>query len=475
MNVTELKSEGLKKEFTVSVPAADFEKQVDAKINQIAKTTKIPGFRPGKAPKEMLKQKYRASVMGEVLDEAVRNATEEVIKSKKLTPAMMPNIKITKFEDGKDIEFELSVELMPEIKVGDLSSIKLEKLMAEVPAEEVEKALKYIAQSRRETVKVEEDRAAVKGDTVVIDFVGSVDGVEFQGGKGNDYPLELGSGSFIPGFEDQLIGKKTGEKVDVKVKFPENYHAKDLAGKDSVFAVEIKELRSAKDVEINDEFAKSLGEENLDKLKEAIAGRIKGDYEAASKMKLKRQLLDNLDSNYNFDVPQGLVDAEYKGIVEQYEQAKKYNQLDESEKAKSEDELMADYKNIAIRRVKLGLLLSEIGKDAKITITPDDINKAIMAEAKKYPGQEQAVFDYYLKNKQAIEALKAPVFEEKIVDYVIGKSNVDEKIVSIEELYSFDEDNKAAKKTSKKSAKSESKAEDKAEKKEPKKTAKKSA
>ena len=463
MKATELKSESLKKEYSVVIPAADFEKEVDAKINQIAKTTKIPGFRPGKAPKEMLKQKYRASVLGEVLDETVRNATEEVIKSNKLNPVMMPNIKVTKFEDGKDIEFTLTVELMPEIKIGDLSAIKLEKLMAEVPAEEVEKALNYIAQSRRETVKVEEDRAAAKGDTVVIDFTGSIDGVEFQGGKGNNYPLELGSNSFIPGFEDQLIGKKAGDKVDVNVTFPENYHAKDLAGKASVFAVEIKELRAAKEVEINDEFAKSLGEENLDKLKAAIAERIKGDYEAASKMKLKRQLLDNLDNEYKFDVPAGLVDAEYKSIVDPLaqvqiggggEQAKKYNQLDESEKNKSEEELLAEYKDIAVRRVKLGLLLSEIGKDAKVTITPDDINKAIMNEAKKYPGQEKAVFDYYLKNKQAIEALKAPVFEEKIVDYVIGKSNVSEKIVSIEELYSFDEDKKAGKKTTaKKSAK----------------------
>lgn len=454
MKATELKSESLKKEYSVVIPAADFEKEVDAKINQIAKTTKIPGFRPGKAPKEMLKQKYRASVLGEVLDETVRNATEEVIKSNKLNPVMMPNIKVTKFEDGKDIEFTLTVELMPEIKIGDLSAIKLEKLMAEVPAEEVEKALNYIAQSRRETVKVEEDRAAAKGDTVVIDFTGSIDGVEFQGGKGSNYPLELGSNSFIPGFEDQLIGKKAGDKVDVNVTFPENYHAKDLAGKASVFAVEIKELRAAKEVEINDEFAKSLGEESLDKLKAAIAERIKGDYEAASKMKLKRQLLDNLANEYKFDVPAGLVDAEYKSIVDQYEQAKKYNQLDESEKNKSEEELLAEYKDIAVRRVKLGLLLSEIGKDAKVTITPDDINKAIMNEAKKYPGQEKAVFDYYLKNKQAIEALKAPVFEEKIVDYVIGKSNVSEKIVSIEELYSFDEDKKAGKKTTaKKSAK----------------------
>ena len=266
--------------------------------------------------------------------------------------------------------------------------------------------------------------------------------------------------------------KKAGDKVDVNVTFPENYHAKDLAGKASVFAVEIKELRAAKAVEINDEFAKSLGEENLDKLKAAIAERIKGDYEAASKMKLKRQLLDNLDSEYSFDVPAGLVDAEYKSIVDQYEQAKKFNQLDESEKAKSEEELLAEYKDIAVRRVKLGLLLSEIGKNAKVTITPDDINKAIMNEAKKYPGQEKAVFDYYLKNKQAIEALKAPVFEEKIVDYVIGQSNVSEKIVSIEELYSFDDDKKPAKKAAKKST---AKAESKSEEKETKKSSKKSA
>ena len=472
MNVTELKSEGLKKEFKVVIPFKDFDKKVDEKINVIAKTTKLPGFRPGKAPKEMLKQKYCASVMGEVLDETVRNAADEVIRSKKLRPAMMPDIKITAFSDGKDVEFEISLENLPEIKTGDFSKIELEKLMAEVPAEEVSKALEYLAKARKETVKVEDNRAAAKGDTTVIDFVGSVDGVEFQGGKGSNYPLELGSGSFIPGFEDQLMGKKVGDKVDVNVKFAENYHAKDLAGKDAVFAVEVKELRSAKPVEINDDFAKSLGEESLDKLKSVIAERIKGDYETASRMKLKRALLDNLDKAYNFEVPQGLVDAEYKSIEAQYQQAKKYNQLDESEKAKSEKDLLAEYKDIALRRVKLGLLLSEIGKEAKIEITPDDINKAIMNEAKKYPGQEKAVFDYYLKNKQAVESLKAPVFEEKIVDHILSKAKVNEKTVSIEELYNFDEDKKQAKKTA---AKKETKAADKKEAGDKKETAKKTS
>lgn len=457
MNVTELKSEGLKKVFKVTVPAADFGKTVDEKIKNIAKTVKMPGFRAGKAPVAMIKQKYEDSVKGEALEDLVQKTTQEVVKSQNLRPVVLPDVKITAFKNGEDIEFEVSVEIMPEINFDGIKNITIEKQMAEVPAAEVEKALDYIANARKETTKIEDDRASQKGDTAVIDFVGSVDGVEFQGGKGNSYPLELGSNSFIPGFEDQLIGKKAGEKVDVKVKFPENYHAKDLAGKDAVFAVEIKELRAPKSVEINDEFAKSMGEESLDKLKEVIRERIKGDYEAASKMKEKRQLLDILDKDYNFEVPQSLVDAEYKSIVDQYEQAKKFNQLDESEKAKSEDELLAEYKDIAVRRVKLGLLLSEIGQNAQIKITADDINKAIMNEARKYPGQEKAVFDFYVKNKQAVENLKAPVFEEKIVDYILSHAKVNEKIVSVEELYSFDEDKKPAKKTAKKEEKAEAK------------------
>lgn len=461
MNVTELKSEGLKKSFKIVVSAQDIENSIDAKLQKIAKTVKLPGFRAGKAPMAMLKQKYKDSVMAEVLEDVIQSSTAELVNDKKLRPAMTPDVKVVSFGDGKDLEFDVSLENLPEITVGDFSEISLEKEMAEVPAEEVEKALKYLSEARKETVKVEEDRAAAKGDITVIDFTGSVDGAEFQGGKGSNYPLELGSGSFIPGFEDQLIGKKAGDKVDVNVKFPENYHAKDLAGKDAVFAVEIKELRANKPVELNDEFAKSLGEESLDKLKEVIANRIKGDYENASKMKLKRQLLDVLDQKYSFEVPQSLVDAEYKAIVEQYEQAKKYNQLDESEKEKSEEELLAEYKNIALRRVKLGLLLSEVGQAAKVTITPDDINKAIMNEARKYPGQEKMVLDYYLKNKQAVDALKAPVFEEKIVDHIIGQVKVNEKTVSVEELYTFDEAAKPAAKKETKAKKATKKAEDK--------------
>ncbi len=447
MKVTEQKAEGLKKKYQVVIEHKDFEEKVEQKLNDVAKNVKLPGFRPGKAPKEMLKQKYRTSVMGEALDEIVREAADQIVKDNKLKLALRPNISITKFDEGKDIEFDVEAETLPEIKVGDFSEIKVEKLMAEVPAEEVEKALQYIVSSRRETAKIEDAaHQAAKGDTLIIDFVGSIDGVEFPGGKGNDYPLELGSGTFIPGFEDQLIGAKAGDKVEVKVKFPEDYHAKELAGKDSVFAVTVKEMREPKAVELNDEFAKSIGEESLDSLKESIKNRIKADYENTSKLKLKRNLLDKLDEAYKFDVPESLVEEEFKSIEAQYKRAKELNQLDEHEKNTPEEELMKEYKKIAERRVKLGLLLSEVGAEAKVTVTADDLNKAIMNEAKKYPGQEKAVFDFYLKNAKAVEALRAPVFEEKIIDFVLDKVKVEEKTVSVEELYSFDEEAKPAKK-----------------------------
>ena len=447
MKVTEQKKDGLKKKYQVVIENKDFEAKIEKKLNDLGKKVKLPGFRPGKAPKEMLKQKYRASVMGEALDEIVRETTDEVIKENKLKLALHPNINITKFEDGKNIEFDIEAEILPEIKVGDFSEIVVEKLMADVPEEEVEKALKYIVSSRRETSKIEdENHQAQKGETLVIDFVGSINGEEFQGGKGNDYPLELGSNTFIPGFEDQLVGCKVNDKIDVNVKFPEDYHAKNLAGKDAVFAVTVKEIRQPKDIEVNDEFAKSVGSKSLEDLKDSIRKRIINDYENASRLKLKRTLLDRLDETYNFEVPESLVEEEFKAIEAQYKRAKELNQLDEHEKNTPEDELMKEYKKIASRRVKLGLLLSEVGSEAKVTVSADDLNKAIMKEAQKYPGQEKVVFDFYLKNAKAVEALRAPVFEEKIIDFVLAKAKVNEKKVSVEELYSFDEDEASDKK-----------------------------
>lgn len=443
MNVKEEKSKGLNKKYIVTLDASDFASEVSKKLEKVAKGVKLPGFRAGKAPKSMIEQKYRPSVLGEVLDDMIRDATNKLISDNNLRPAVTPDINISKFEDGKDIEFTVEVEVLPEIKLGDFSKISLNKYMAKVPAEEVEKAISYMASARRDSVKVEEDRETKKGDVAVIDFVGSIDGVEFAGGKGNSYPLELGSNSFIPGYEEQLIGKKVGDTIDVKTTFPENYHAKDLAGKEALFVTTIKEIREYKQTEINDEFAKSMGAESVEDLKSKIEARISEDYVSTARIKLKRDLLDALDKEYNFEIPQKLIDAEYNAIEKQYKDAKAKGQLDASEKERDEKDVLAEYKEIALRRVKLGLLLSEIGNSAKIALSADDVNKAIMNEAKRYPGQEKMVFDYYLKNKEAIEALKAPAYEEKIVDYVLEQAKLTDKEVSVEELYNFsDTENK---------------------------------
>ncbi|MDD4556952.1 MAG: trigger factor [Alphaproteobacteria bacterium] len=474
MDIKEVKSEGLNKEYKVTIPSKKFDEKVAEQLAKIAKTVKIQGFRPGKAPKAMVEKQYKSSVVGEALETMIQEATAELIDSKKLNPATMPNVKISKFEEGKDIEVEISVENLPEIKLGDFAKINLDRFKAEVSAEEVEKALKYMAESRRETTKAPEGKKAEKNDTVVINFVGSIDGVEFQGGKGEKYPLVLGSNSFIPGFEDQLIGSKTGDKVDVKVKFPENYQAKELASKDSVFAVEVLDVLEPKKVEVNEDFAKSMGEKSLEDLKKKISERIAEDYDRATRMKLKRTLFDVLDKEYTFQAPKSLLDQEYDVIVKQYEQAKKFNQLDEDEKNRSEKDILAEYKEIALRRVKLGLLLSEIAKGADVKVEADDINKAIMAEARKYPGQEQAVLQYYLQNKQAVESLRAPIYEDKIVDHILAKVSFNDVVVSVEELFDFNEKGeKPAKKATKKAEPKAEAKEEKTSKPAAKKTAKK--
>lgn len=439
MKVKEVKSEGLSREYNVTISAKDFGAEVEKKLNTIAKTVSMAGFRAGKVPFAMVKKKYQGSAMSEALDDLVRNGVNNILQDKNLRPVFTPDVDIKKFEEGKDIEFNVSMEIMPEIELKDFSSIKVEKLIADVPAAEVEKALNYMVESHRDSIKVEENRPTVKGDIVVIDFVGSIDGVEFKGGKGEAYPLEIGSNSFIPGYEDQLIGKKVGDVVDVKATFPENYHAKDLAGKEALFVTTIKEIRQIKKAEINDEFAKSMGKKSLEELKEEVKNHIAKDYENASKMKMKRSLLDALDKAYKFDVPQKLVDMEYDSIVKQYEVAKKNNQLDEDEKNKKEADLLKEYKEIAVRRVKLGLLLAEVGSKEKVEVKQEDINKAIMAEAQRYPMQAQAIFDFYLKNKDAIERLRTQVYEEKVMDFVLSKVETKEKKVSVEELYNFDE------------------------------------
>lgn len=431
--------------FTVVIPAKEFTDKQTAKLEEIRKEAKIQGFRPGQAPLNIIRSKYENAVKGEVLDELIQTYTEKTFEENKIRPALRPKVEIKTFEDGKDIEYTIDVESLPEIQPVDFKTLSIEKIVSEATDKEIDAALEKLANARKTTEIINEDRETKTGDVIVIDFVGSIDGEEFKGGTGKDYYLDLGSNTFIPGFEDQLTGHKIGEKVDVNVTFPENYHAKDLAGKKALFKVDIKELRKYKTPEMNDELAKTFGSDSLDALKDMIKTELNKEYANIARMHTKRALLDALAEAHSFDVPQGMVDMEFDAIWKQFEEAKKNNQLDEDEKSKSEEDLKAEYRQIAERRVRLGLLLAEVANENKITLSKEDLTNAVMAEARRYPGQEKVVFEYYQKNPQALDALKAPMFEEKVVDHILSVVQTVEKKMTAEELYAYNPDE--AKKT----------------------------
>ena len=440
----------LQHSFTVVIPAKEFADKQNAKLEEIRKEAKIQGFRPGQAPLSLIKTKYENAVKGEVLDDLIQSYTEKTLADNKIKPALRPKVELTKFEDGQDIEYTIEVEALPEIKPADLSTLSVEKIVTTATEKDIDDAMQKLAGARKTTEIVDEKRATKTGDVIVIDFVGSIDGKEFKGGTGKDYYLGLGTNTFIPGFEEQLTGKNIGETVDVNVTFPENYHAKELAGKEALFKVDVKELRQYKDAEINDDFAKTFGAETVEDLRKTIETEMNKEYAQVARMHTKRALLDVLAEKHTFEVPQGMVDLDFDAIWKQFEEAKKANQLDEDEKAKSEDELKAEYKDIAVRRVRLGLLLAEIANEHKITLTQEDLTKAVMAEARRYPGQEKMVFEYYQKNPKALDAIKAPLFEEKVVDFVLDTIKTTEKVLSAEELYAYNPDDKKETKKAKK-------------------------
>ena len=433
----------------ITIPAKTFAEKIDAKLVEIQKDAKIAGFRPGQTPMNLIKAKYADAVKGEVLDSLIQEQVEATFKKENIRPALRPKVELDKFEDGKDITVKVEVEALPEVKVKDFTGLTVHRMKATAGDKEVADALNKLAESKKTTEPCAEKRATKTGDVIVIDFVGTINGTEFKGGTGKDYYLALGSNTFIPGFEDQLTGKKVGETVDVNVTFPANYHAKELAGQKALFKTTIKELRQFKLPEINDEFAKAFGMENLTKLKEMIKTELDKEYTRLARTHAKRSLLDALAAEYDFEVPAGMVDLEYNSIMAQYEQAKKNNRLDDEEKSKSEKEIQKEYRDIAERRVRLGLLLAEIANQNKVTLSNEDLTNAVMAEARRYPGQEKMVFEYYQKNPQAVESLRAPLFEEKVVDFMLGKVKVDEKAVSVKELYDFDPDAPKSKKKAK--------------------------
>lgn len=437
MQVKEISHKGLKHSLEVTVPASDIAKHTESRLKEVGKTVRLPGFRPGKAPMDILQKRYGRAVMGEVLEKAVNESSAQAMKERNLRPAMQPKIEVKEFDEGKDLTFSLEVEVLPEIKVADMKGLKLEKPIAKVEKKQIDETLERIAKSNQQTKKIDSDRATKKGDVVVMDFHGRTadDNVQHPGMHAHGARLELGSGQFIPGFEDQLIGKKAGEKVEVKVSFPKDYGAAELAGRDAIFDVDLHEIHEPAEAKIDDEFAKTLGFDDEAALRAAVEEQMKKEYDSYSRLKLKRQLLDTLDEKHQFEIPATMLDAEFDLITRQIEQERKAQGGEDIS-----DEEKAELKDIAARRVRLGLVLSEFGNANKIKVADQELQRAIISEAQKFPGQEKMVFEFYKKNPQAIESLRAPIYEDKVVDLIFSQADITEKTVSVEELTKEEDD-----------------------------------
>jgi trigger factor len=434
MQVTETLSEDLKREFKVVVAAKDISEKLEVRLEELGQQVRIPGFRPGKVPLTILKQRFGTSVMGEIVEQAVNDASSQAMDERGLRPAMQPKIEITSFDEGKDLEYTMALELLPEIEPMDFAELELERLAVDVQDDETQEALGRLASNQMQTEALEEPRKSLSGDVLVIDFKGTVDGEAFPGMSGEDHHLELGANRFVEGFEDQLVGVDAGQELDVKVTFPDAYVNDKLAGKDAVFQVKVKDILQAKPHPIDDELAQSLGEEDLDSLKEKVKEQIAGEYSSAARARLKRALLDKLAEAHGFGVPMGMVDLEFDAIWGQIEKEREEGRVDPDDKGKSDEELKAEYREIAERRVRLGLLLSEVGRSNGIEVTDDEVNQALVREAQRHPGHEREVFEFYQKSPEGLANLRAPLFEDKVVDFIIQLAKVEERKVTADEL-----------------------------------------
>ena len=443
MNVKEMKSEGLSKTFEVSVSKEDLEGKLEAKIKEMQPQVSLKGFRPGKVPTSHIRKMFGQSIMRDVVEETVNETSQQAINDNKLRPAGQPKVDLrANGEDvtnGKaDLEYTMTVELIPDFEVADFEKLKFTRLAAEADDKAVEERIKKLAEGSKSYKKKAKTAKAKDGDAVLIDFVGTVDGVAFDGGAMEGHQLVLGSGSFIPGFEEGLVGVKAGEELDVKVTFPADYQAADLAGKDAVFATKVIEVQGEVDAKIDDELATKFGLESLEKLHEVIKEQTEAEFATQSRMKLKRAILDELDKKHSFDLPPGMVEAEFENIWAQVKAEKEAGQLDEDDAKKTEKQLEKDYRKIAERRVRLGLVLAEIGQKQEVSISNEELQGAMIAEARRYPGQEQQVIEFYQKNPNAIAQLRAPIFEEKVVDLIIEKAKITDK--KVKEAVLFEED-----------------------------------
>jgi trigger factor len=515
MEVTEIVADGLNHEFRIVVPAGELEDKVTSRLDELGKTIRLPGFRPGKVPMQILRRRYGPSVLGEVVENTVQGSSAETIRERNLRPALPPKVDIVSFSEGADLEYKMMVEVLPDIPQTDFDDLGIERLVVEVPEESIDAAIERIAEQQRKTETVA--RPAENGDVLMVDVEGKVGDEEIPGASGKDRQITLGAGGLIPGFEEQLVGAAAGEHREVRVTFPEDYPVSHLAGKEAVFNVDVKEVRQRLPAVIDDQLAVTVGLENLAELRQEVHQQMERDYAAAARLRLKRALLDKLAERYDFPVPAGMVDMEFDNIWAQH-QAERERQRElagesgapvdstadqpaedntspdqspapdvsqptvsesaaqadsastqeapesmasaegsaqPSDAAQSGDEreeaLKAEYRKIAERRVRLGLLLAEVGNNNNITVTQDELNQAITREVRRHPGYERQALDFYRQNPEAMASLRAPIFEDKVVDFIVELAKVPERRVSPQELLALpepDEDNGAADGTS---------------------------
>ena len=440
MQVTVTNTDGLKRELKIQVPAQDLEARLGAKLEEMKNQVRLKGFRPGKVPVSHLRKTFGKQVMGEIIQEAVGESSQKALADEALRPAFQPSIdlegEIQEVMDGKaDLTFKMSFEVVPTFDLADFSKVSVERLVAEVKDADIDEALKRLAENQKNFEPRAEGAKAEDGDLLTIDFVGKIDGVAFDGGSAEDANLELGSGRFIPGFEEQLVGVKGGDEKTVNVTFPAEYGAEQLAGKDAVFDVKVKEVKAPAEVAIDDELAKRFGFDALDKLREALAEQIKSDYTRMSRAHMKRAMLDKLDELHDFELPPSMVEQEFEQIWQQFQHELSHQNKTADDLDEPEDEVKAEYRKIAERRVRLGLVLAEVGEKNSISVTEQELSQALAERARQFPGQERQLYQYYQQNPQAVQELRAPIFEDKVVDFIAELADVTDKPVSRDELF----------------------------------------
>ena len=446
MQVVEKSAEGLSRVIAVTIPAAELNAKLDAKAAEVAPQMRLKGFRPGKVPVSHVRKTYGRDLMGEIVNEALNESSQKALDEAKVRPAAPAEMKLTSDMDKvvagqEDLAYEMALEIMPDFKPVDPKSLKLTRPVYEAADADLDEALKELAgQAKTYEDKGGKAPKAADGDQLTIDFVGKIDGEPFEGGSAEDADLVIGSNRFIPGFEEQLKGAKVGDEKALEIVFPEDYQATHLAGKAATFDVTVKALKAPKDNAIDDEFATRLGLESLDKLKELLRDNLNQQYKGAARFKLKRALLDVLDEKHDFPLPPKMVEAEFDGIWKQVEADKEAGRLPESDAKKSEKKLKDEYRKIAERRVRLGLVLAEIGRENNVTVTDQELNNAVMNEARNYPGQEQAVLNFYRQNPNAAAGLRAPIYEEKVCDLIFDMAEVKDEPISKDDLLKDEEE-----------------------------------